>query len=160
MNEHSETEGIGLEQRPEGESASPRVHLEFEYKNIYNQRYADHKIDTWTLPERPSFPADIFDGYLHTDFGQFAIEKPIEIATKVIADIREFCRISQELKTAEKSLADAESQHRELISRFQRLNDTKGWTRTHREVESIKTQISRLKHELAQVEQKTKEYRV
>ncbi len=160
MSENLGNEKVLTEQDTEKETLQPQVHIEFNYKNIYGQVFASHKIDTWTIPERPRFDANTLDGYITTDFGSFAIEKPVSVAIEAIADIKEFCRLSQEMTGAEKMLAEAESQHQVSVSRFQRLNDTDSWKKTNNQVETLRRQISGLRRALDVIKPRIQEYRI
>lgn len=160
MSESPDNKTEPTEQSPEKEISIPRVRFEFDYKNIYGQIFASHKLDTWTLPARPRFAADIIDGYIETDFGSFAIEKPVEVATKAIADIKEFCRLSLDLENFKKERAEAESQHQISISRFQRLNDTDSWRKTDGRINTLRQQIFVAEYALGEIKPKIEEYRV
>ena len=149
-----ELSGQGLENAPE----TIPVELSYDLTDLYGGNVEKRTGNSFDIGDVSS-TSRLFDGYIHTPEGDFAIQGPIFNARQVLKDIEQYCRIAREKRSADKAVDEAYRERERAGDRFRNYGEEEPVIKAIRNLGEANSKSTYLEVELKNLAEKVAVYR-
>ena len=130
----------------------PLTNIDFNTNGFYN---TGNSFDIGDV----SSTSRLFDGYIHTPEGDFAIQGPIFNARQVLKDIEQYCRIAREKRSTDKAVDEAYRERERAGDRFRNYGEEEPVIKAIRNLGEANSKSTYLEVELKNLAEKVAVYR-